>query len=461
VAGTVAQSTNNAIGVTGVAFNAQLLPVKVLDSSGNGSYENIIQGITYAVNQGAKVINMSLAGRSGSRALLEAVQNASEKGVLVVAAAGNSGSSIEFPAAYDDFVLAVGATRFDNTRTRYSNFGPQLDLVAPGGDNTVDQNNDKFADGILQMSFKTPGNYTYLFFEGTSMASPHVAGLAALLLSRMPNASPADIEDIMARSALNLGPPDEYGAGLIQAAAAMALVGPTTPQPPTPTFTPVSPTPVPVTPVPITPTDRPTPVTVAPTPTDTPTPSVPVTSTDTPTPGVPADTPTPTPKPPQPVTPLPEGELLLNGDFETDEAWVFGDTPIRGQFDTSVVFSGNRSVKLGIIDGPDAHSYTSVWQHVTIPAEASQASLTVHIYPVTQDKPGSDWQNVLILNDRFRTIRSLSHELSNSQTWEQRTYDLSDLRGKPIYVYFSVFNRGYTDKPSGMYVDKVSLTWAR
>ena len=152
---------------------------------------------------------------------------------------------------------------------------------------------------------------------------------------------------------------------------------------------------------------------------------------------------------------------MLNGDFETDEAWVFGDTPVRGQYDTSVVFSGNRSVKLGIIDGPDAYSYTSVWQHVTIPAEASQAVLTIHVYPVSQDKPGSNWQNILILNDRFRTIRTLSHELSNSKRWEQRTYALSDLRGKPIYVYFGVYNRGYIGKPSGMYVDKVSLTWAR
>jgi hypothetical protein len=227
----------------------------------------------------------------------------------------------------------------------------------------------------------------------------------------------------MARSALNLGPPDEYGAGLIQAGAALALVAPITPPPPTPTFTPVSPTPVPVTPVPITPTDTPTPVTPPAAPTDTPTPSIPVTSTDTPTPAVPTDIPPPTKKPPQSVTPLPEGELLLNGDFETDEAWVFGDTPVRGQYDTNV--------------------------------------LTIHVYPVSQDKPGSNWQNILILNDRFRTIRTLSHELSNSKSWEQRTYDLSDLRGKPIYVYFGVYNRGYAGKPSGMYVDKVSLTWAR
>ena len=118
-------------------------------------------------------------------------------------------------------------------------------------------------------------------------------------------------------------------------------------------------------------------------------------------------------------------------------------------------------MKLGIIDGPDAYSYTSVWQQVTIPKEASQVVLTAHVFPVTQDKPGTDTQNIFILNDRFRVIRTLSRELSNSQTWEPRTYDLSDLHGKRVYVYFGVFNRGSTGKPTGMYVDKVSLNWSR
>jgi serine protease len=189
VAGTIAQSTNNNLGVAGVAYNAHLLPVKVLGANGQGSYEGIIQGIYFAVDQGAKVINMSLAGRAGSQALQEAVQHAHEKGVVVVAAAGNSNSAVEFPAAYDDYVIAVGSSRFDNGRAPYSNFGPQIDIVAPGGDVGIDQNGDGFADGILQQTFKpqTPGTYTYLFFEGTSMASPHIAGVAALMLALSPN----------------------------------------------------------------------------------------------------------------------------------------------------------------------------------------------------------------------------------------------------------------------------------
>ena len=461
VAGTIAQSTNNGQGVAGVAFEAELLPVKALRADGTGTYENIIKGIAYAVDQGAKVINLSLAGQNPSQALREAVQLAHSRGVLVVSAAGNSNSAVQYPGAYDEFVLTVGATDFNGNRARYSNFGPAIDLVAPGGDITMDENNDEYGDGVLQMTFKTPGNYTYLFFEGTSMASPHVAGLAALLFSLRPDASPNEIEGYMVQTAQNRGSPEEYGAGLIQAAAALGSVAPVPPPPPSPTFTPS-----PTTAAPVPPTDTPTPTEPIdehepdlPTFTPTPTPE-PITPTPTTgTPGVaepPTDTPTPTP-----FIPLPEGELLLNGDFENDEGWIFGDTPVRGEYDSTVVFSGGRAVRVGITSGQDTYSFTSVWQQVTIPAEASQVVLTAHVYPITQEGPGGDTQNILILNNRFRTIRTLSQELSNSQTWETRTYDLSDLRGQTIYVYFGVFNRGFTGRPTGMYVDNVSLNWSQ
>jgi serine protease len=454
VAGTIAQSTNNGTGVTGVAFDAQLLPVKALGSDGNGSYANIIKGITFAVKQGAKVINMSLAGRRGSQALQEAVQYAHSQGVIVVAAAGNSNGSIEFPAAYDDFVIAVGATRLDNTRARYSNFGPELDLVAPGGDVNVDQNEDTYGDGVLQQTFKTPGEYTYLFFEGTSMASPHVAGLAALILSRKPSASPADVESLMVQTALGLGPANEYGAGLIQAFDALAVIAPV---PDVPTSTPTSP-PVPATDTP-TATSEPVDEHEPDLPTSTPTP-VPITPTSTPT-AIPVESPTNTPTP-TPAAPLPPaGQLLLNGDFEGDQAWLIFDTPIQAEYDTSIVFDGNRSIRLGNPSGPDISSYTSVRQKATIPTEATQVTLTANIYPISQDVPGRDVQVILILDGRGRAIRILDRTLSNSQTWEPRTYDLSDLAGQTIFVYFGVYNRGGTGKPSAMYVDNVSLTWAR
>ncbi len=464
VAGTIAQTTNNSLGVAGVAYNARLLPVKVLGANGQGSYDNIIKGIVYAVDQGAKVINMSLAGRNGSQALQEVVQYAFGRGVVVVAAAGNSGGPVEYPAAYDDYVIGVGAVRYDSTRTSYSNFGPQVDVMAPGGDLDVDQNGDGYADGVLQQTFKAPGTYTYLFMEGTSMASPHVAGLAALILSRQPNAPPSEVERLMAQSAQNLGSPDQIGAGLIQAANALAaLIGPIEA---TATFTP---TPLPVAQI----TDTPTPTPLPPPPTDTPTPTVePIGEHGEDLTPTPTDTPTPLPitvtpiiTPPLTLTPivtsspLPVGELLLNGGFETDEGWIFGDTPIRGGYDTAVKLGGNRSARLGAVSSPDIFSFSSVWQRVTIPAEASQATLRANIYPVSQDQPGGDVQQIMILNERFRVIRTLSKELSNSQSWEARSYDLSDLRGRTIYVYFSVVNLGRTGRLSAMYVDDVSLTW--
>ncbi|MBN1994378.1 MAG: S8 family serine peptidase [Anaerolineae bacterium] len=452
VAGTIAQSTNNGVGVAGVAFNTTLLPVKVLDSSGQGSYEKIIQGIIYATDQGAKVINMSLAGRNGSQALQDAVKYAHDRGVFVVVAAGNSNGSVAFPAAYDDYVVAVGAVRFDKTRAPYSNFGPQIDLVAPGGDTGVDQNQDGYADGVLQQTFKrVGGGYTYLFFEGTSMASPHVAGVAALMLSKKPNASPQELETLMANTARNLGDPNQYGAGLIQAAAALnAIGGPVEPPTDTPTPTPLPPI------ITDTPTPTPLPPVITDTPTPTPLPPI-ITDTPTPTPTSPVVTPptdTPTPMP------LPPGELLTNGGFETDEGWVFGDTPIRGGYETNVVLSGNRSIRLGALSGRNVFSFSSIWQRVTIPAEASQAVLTANVYPITQDSCGVNLQYIALLNSNFRLTRNLSIGLSNSQTWEQRTYDISDLRGQTIYVYFSVLNRGCSGL-TAMYVDDVSLRWGQ
>jgi subtilisin family serine protease len=475
VAGTIAQSTNNGIGVAGVAYNARILPVKVLGANGQGSYENIIKGIVYAVDQGAKVINMSLAGRSGSQALRDAVQYANSKGVVVVAAAGNSGGAVEFPAAYDEYVIGVGAVRYDLQRPSYSNFGPQVDLMAPGGDISVDLNNDRYADGVLQQTFKTPGTFTYLFYEGTSMASPHVAGLAALILARNPGLTPAMVENIMVQTAKPAGPSDQNGAGVIQAAAALAALGGQVPA--TATFTP---TPIPVTqltatPTPTltpTPTPTPSPTTETPTehggelPTDTPTatattPVPPV--TDTPTPTLTPATPAPGPTTPAPTAPAPQpaGELLLNGGFETDEGWTFGDTPIRGGYDTNVKLGGGRSARLGNVSGNDIFSFSSVWQRVTIPAQANQVTLRANVYPVSQDVPGSgDVQNIMILDDRFQVLKTLSKGLSNSAAWQNLSFDLPDLKGRTVYIYFSVVNLGRTGRPTAMYVDDVSLTWS-
>ncbi len=537
VAGTIAQSTNNGVGVAGVAFNATVLPVKVLGSDGQGSYEHIIQGIIYAVDQGANVINLSLAGRSGSQALAEAIQYAYQNNVVVVAAAGNNNGPVEFPAAYDN-LIAVGAVQFDNTRAPYSNFGPQIDVMAPGGNTKVDQNQDGYGDGILQQTFKAPGSFTYLFFEGTSMASPHVAGVAGLLKSVNPNATVDQIRSALVQTARSVGPADQFGAGLIQAADALAAIGGEPPITPTDTPTPtVTFTPVPGNLPDLVVTDivyEPgTPPQCGPHPEDLGTrvwianngsadagtfvvmlngveqtvPSLAAgantslfygfnppeaaaivdvnndveesdetnnqltKSLPVPTPLPPCvDTPTPTPTPtePPPVTdtptptptsmPLPPGELLTNGGFETDEGWVFGDTPIRGGYNTEVVFSGNRSARLGATGGYNIFSFSSVWQKVTIPAEANRVVLNANVYPISQDACGVDLQYIALLNNYFRMVEPLSVNLSDSQTWENRTFDVSHMRGQTVYVYFSVLNRGCSGL-SAMYVDDVSLRW--
>ena len=151
---------------------------------------------------------------------------------VIAAAAGNDGSAaISYPAAYDNYVIAVGATRYDETLAYYSNYGPSLDLVAPGGDLRVDQNKDGYGDGVLQQTFyRKLNNWGYYFFSGTSMASPHIAGTAALLFAK----AVADINGngkvndeirmVLESSADDLGPvgrDDTYGHGLINAAAAL------------------------------------------------------------------------------------------------------------------------------------------------------------------------------------------------------------------------------------------------
>lgn len=229
VTGTIAQSTNNGLGVAGVAFNTSIMPVKVLDRNGSGTHAAIAEGIRFAAENGAKVINMSLGGPSPSVTLENALAYAYNLGVTIVASAGNDGNGFNFPsypAAYDAYVIAVGATRFDEARSYYSNTGSYLDLTAPGGDMTVDQNGDGFGDGVLQQTFgNRPTNFGYWFFQGTSMAAPHVSGVAALVIANGVT-GPADVRQAIEISAEDHGPPGwdpEYGWGIVDAFAALAF----------------------------------------------------------------------------------------------------------------------------------------------------------------------------------------------------------------------------------------------
>jgi serine protease len=230
VAGTIAQSTNNKLGVAGVAYGAAIMPIKVLSARGSGSVAGITQGIRWAADHGANVINMSLGGPTRMGSMASAVKYARDKGVVIVAAAGNDGRGrVGYPAAYPG-VVAVASTQFDESTTFYSNWGKEIDVAAPGGNTRVDQNGDGKPDGVLQHTI-VPGNTSqtdYLWFMGTSMASPHTAGVAALIMGAGVK-RPEAVEAILlgtARapkggSATDGRVDDHYGAGIVDANAAL------------------------------------------------------------------------------------------------------------------------------------------------------------------------------------------------------------------------------------------------
>lgn len=229
MAGTIAQSTNNSISESGIAFETTLMPIKVLAADGSGTTETVAQGIEYAVAHGADVINLSLAATSTDPILQAAVADAVAQGVIVVAAAGNEGSpTLDYPAAYAG-VISVGASRYDRLRPSYSNYGPGLTLMAPGGDFDQDQNNDGYLDGILQQSFTNVGlsliQFSDVWAEGTSSATAHVTGAVGLLLSA--GAAAADVTAVLTSTAQDLGAvgyDTDYGYGTLDLAAAMRAV---------------------------------------------------------------------------------------------------------------------------------------------------------------------------------------------------------------------------------------------
>ncbi len=225
VAGTIAQSTNNGVGVAGTAYNARIMPLKVLSKRGFGNVADIAEAIRFAANNGAKVINMSLGGGGSSKIMSSAVKYARDKGVVVVCAAGNEGrAKVSYPAAYPG-AFAVAATQFDRSTTFYSNWGKEIDVAAPGGNTRVDQNNDGMPDGVLQNTILPgrPDKDDYLLFMGTSMAAPHVAGVAALIMESGVT-DPDAVEKVIKSTANH--PKDKkwderYGAGIVDVQAAL------------------------------------------------------------------------------------------------------------------------------------------------------------------------------------------------------------------------------------------------
>lgn len=226
VTGTIAQATNNGVGVAGIGLNIKIMPLKVLSGSGSGSVAGIADAIRYAADHGAKVINMSLGGPFPSRVLKKAVEYAHSKGVTVVCAAGNDGrGKVGYPAAYPG-AIAVSATQYDEATTFYSNYGKDIDIAAPGGNTRIDQNGDGMPDGVLQNTIAVgdPSKDGYFTYMGTSMASPHVAGVAALVVGEGVT-DPKMVEKILKDSARKPHEQkystDRYGAGIVDAPAAI------------------------------------------------------------------------------------------------------------------------------------------------------------------------------------------------------------------------------------------------
>ena len=253
VAGTIAENTNNGFAMAGVAYNARIMPIKVLDYTGNGFDDDIVSGIYYAVANGANVINMSIGfpGSGGGAVpcseitgLNAALDYAHAQGAVLVGAAGNDGGMVSCPAANPN-VIAVGATDFDGLATWYSNNGAALDIAAPGGDPLVDKNGDGYIDGVLQETFCYDPNsllvlnlyasFCNVYNAGTSMASPHVAGAAALLLGERPTLTPDQVRGYLEGTARDRGAPGwdpNYGWGELDSAGALAaLLGVPKPQP--------------------------------------------------------------------------------------------------------------------------------------------------------------------------------------------------------------------------------------
>lgn len=239
VAGTIAAASNNSIGVAGISWGAKIMPLRVLGLGGQGTSYDIVQAVRYAAglsndsntlpSKTADIINLSLGGSGFDQAVQDVFTEVRNAGVIVVAAAGNSNTSeLSYPASYNG-VISVSAMDWQNNRAPYSNYGTEIDVGAPGGNVQVDTNGDGYGDGVLSCVINDSSGTrvsNYGFFQGTSMASPHIAGVVALMKAVHPNLTPNELDSMLSKGELtnDLGDPgrdDIYGYGMIDALKAV------------------------------------------------------------------------------------------------------------------------------------------------------------------------------------------------------------------------------------------------
>lgn len=221
VASLIAARSNDEVGMSGVAPNVKIMPLKVMSGESDGSSTRIAQAIRYAVDNGAKVINMSLGSPYPSRSIKSAVEYAYSKGVVVVAAAGNEGdegNDPNYPASFAN-VISVGATGSRDTIASFSNHNSGVNVSAPG----VNIVGARSQINQICRPYKTSD---YCVASGTSFAAPYVAGTAALILSANPKLTPDQVTNILEKSAKDLGSKgkdDYYGYGRIDAGQAVDM----------------------------------------------------------------------------------------------------------------------------------------------------------------------------------------------------------------------------------------------
>jgi len=224
VASVIVSSTNNGKLMAGIAYNVKVIPIRVIRDFGESQY--LADGIYYAVENGAKIINISLGLKPSDlndgevETIREALKKAYKSDVVLVAACANTNkSSCEMPAAFDDYVIAVGASDENSQKTSYSNYGPTLDMLAPGGER--DTISAPFFEEVRDMGICEISTWEYKpSFGGTSAAAPHVSGVAALLLSKNPSLTSLQVKYVLELTAKDLGEPGwdkETGCGIMDA----------------------------------------------------------------------------------------------------------------------------------------------------------------------------------------------------------------------------------------------------